>query len=200
MSRPKAKKKSFLQKMAQTLGLSKQKVQILVVGLDNSGKTTLLNKLRPQNKSESKEVAPTIGFTVESFKKESLSFTCFDMSGQSKYRSLWEQYYGDVQGIIWVIDSTDKLRLCVVKDEIETMMRHKDVDGVKFPILFCANKSDIPNGLSVVDCVEGLELDKNVDKPWHMVSTNALTGGGLDSAIAWLSDEIDKIAAAKASK
>ena len=63
-----------------------------------------------------------------------------DPAAQSKYRSLWEQYYSDVQGVIWVVDATDRIRMCVVRDELEYLLEHKSVKNVSFPILFCANK------------------------------------------------------------
>ena len=38
-----------------------------------------------------------------------------DMSGQSKYRNLWVNYSSKIDGVIFVIDSTDKLRFKVAK-------------------------------------------------------------------------------------
>jgi GTPase SAR1 family protein len=67
--------------LATALGIKKTQVRIIVVGLDNSGKTTLINHLKPK-KSQSKEVVPTVGFQVEEFSKANLNFTVFDMSGQ----------------------------------------------------------------------------------------------------------------------
>ena len=40
------------------LGLKKKKAQILCVGLDNSGKTTIINQLKPAAVSE-KDVGPS---------------------------------------------------------------------------------------------------------------------------------------------
>mmetsp|Transcript_26899 Transcript_26899/g.86412 ORF Transcript_26899/g.86412 Transcript_26899/m.86412 type:complete len:98 (+) Transcript_26899:166-459(+) len=51
-----------------SVGLGKEKVNVLVVGLDNSGKTTIIERLKPQ-KSQSMEVAPTVGFNVDEFSK-----------------------------------------------------------------------------------------------------------------------------------
>mmetsp|Transcript_29884 Transcript_29884/g.73470 ORF Transcript_29884/g.73470 Transcript_29884/m.73470 type:complete len:139 (-) Transcript_29884:753-1169(-) len=73
----------------------KAKVRILCVGLDNSGKSTIINWLKPK-KATSSEVVPTVGFSVEEFTKNGLSFTVFDMSGQGRYRNLWEHYYKEV--------------------------------------------------------------------------------------------------------
>ena len=46
------------------------------------------------------------------------------MSGQGRYRSLWEKYYCDAEAIIFVIDSSDKIRLAVAKDELHTLLQH----------------------------------------------------------------------------
>lgn len=43
------------------------------------------------------ETTPTVGFQMEQFTRNNLKFTIFDMSGQSRYRNLWEVYYVDVQ-------------------------------------------------------------------------------------------------------
>ena len=56
------------------------------------------------------EVVPTVGFTVEEFSKDGIDFTVFDMSGQGRYRNLWEHYYKDVQAVIFVVDTSDKIR------------------------------------------------------------------------------------------
>ena len=74
----------------------------------------------------------------------SIAFTVYDMSGQGRYRNLWEHYYrfenpsllenlfifflpvlnSTVDAIIFVIDSSDRLRIAVAKDELETMLQH----------------------------------------------------------------------------
>lgn len=90
----------------------------------------------------------------------SLSFTIFDMSGQSRYRNLWEHYYKykthhssrikaryvtlryesvsittslvllrESHAIIFVIDSSDKLRIVVAKEELDTLLNH---EGTKY--------------------------------------------------------------------
>ena len=58
---------------------------------------------------------------------KNVGFTAFDMSGQGRYRSLWEHYYHDSEGVIFVVDSSDKLRLVVAKDELDMLLQHQDV-------------------------------------------------------------------------
>ncbi|TYZ62670.1 hypothetical protein PybrP1_002849 [[Pythium] brassicae (nom. inval.)] len=177
--------------LTNALGIKKTQVRILVVGLDNSGKTTLVNHLKPK-KSQAREVVPTIGFQVEEFTKANLNFTVFDMSGQSRYRNLWENYYSDVQAIIYVLDSTDSIRMCVAKDELEQLVEHKELSGKKIPILFFANKMDLSSALTPVECMEHLELDKLTGKSWHMTASNAITGRGVEEGIAWLAEQFAK--------
>jgi GTPase SAR1 family protein len=38
-------------------------------------------------------------------------FTAYDMGGSSRYRSLWEHQFNACQGIVFVIDSSDRMRL-----------------------------------------------------------------------------------------
>ena len=41
-------------------------------------------------KASAHEVNPTVGFAMEGFEKNNLSFTVFDMSGQGRYRDIWQ--------------------------------------------------------------------------------------------------------------
>ncbi|XP_032267540.1 ADP-ribosylation factor-like protein 6 [Phoca vitulina] len=116
----------LLDRLPGLLGLKKEEVRVLCLGLDNSAKTTIINKLKPSN-AQSQDIVPTIGFSIEKFKSSSLSFTVFDMSGQGRYRNLWEHYYKEGQAIIFVIDSSDRLRMVVAKEELDTLLNHPDI-------------------------------------------------------------------------
>jgi hypothetical protein len=41
------------------------------------------------------EIAATVAFNKETFTKHKIDFTVFDMSGQGKFRKLWEEYYAE---------------------------------------------------------------------------------------------------------
>uniref|UniRef100_A0AAQ4QER3 ADP-ribosylation factor-like protein 6 n=1 Tax=Gasterosteus aculeatus aculeatus TaxID=481459 RepID=A0AAQ4QER3_GASAC len=184
-------------KLAGWLGLKKE-VNVLCLGLDNSGKTTIINQLKPANVNmtnifigaQAQDIVPTIGFSIEKFKTSSLSFTVFDMSGQGRYRNLWEHYYKEGQAIIFVIDSADKLRMVVAKEELDTLLNHPDVKHRRIPILFFANKMDVRDALSSVKVSQLLCLENIKDKPWHICATDALKGEGLQEGVDWLQDQI----------
>uniref|UniRef100_A0A673Y4A4 ADP-ribosylation factor-like protein 6 n=1 Tax=Salmo trutta TaxID=8032 RepID=A0A673Y4A4_SALTR len=185
----------MLDKLSGWLGLKKKEVNVLCLGLDNSGKTTIINQLKPSNLSlygplsddwrhvsqtQTQDIVPTIGFNIEKFKSSSLSFTVFDMSGQSRYRNLWEHYYKESHAIIFVIDSGDKLRMVVAKEELDTLLNHQDMCSRRMPVLLFANKSDLREAMS-----------SNIkDKPWHICASNAVKGEGLQEGVDWLQDHI----------
>jgi len=179
----------LFKKLASFFSSGKAPVRVLCVGLDNSGKSTIIHFLKPK-KAATAEVVPTVGFAVEEFSKGSISFTVFDMSGQGRYRNLWEHYYKEVGGVIFCIDSTDRIRMCVAKDELDALLSNSELKNV--PILFFANKMDLPTAVTPVDCVKTLELDRIADKPWHIAASNALTGEGLDEGISWLGEQMQR--------
>lgn len=170
------------------LGIKKREVNVLVVGLDNSGKTTVMNHFKPRN-LKVQEIVPTVGFSVEKFDLKNLKITAFDMSGQGRYRGLWEHYYRGVEGIVYVIDSSDSLRLVVAKDELDTMLIHPDLQGKMVPILFLANKIDLPDSMSATRIAQVLGLE-SLANPWSIQASNAITGQGLEEGISWLSEQL----------
>src|SRR6056300_106798 len=103
--------------------MSNKKSRIIIVGLDNSGKSTMINMLKPKKYAEV-EIAATVGFKVETFSKSKINFTVFDMSGQGKYRSLWEKYYHEAEAVIFVVDAADELRFGVARNELELLLEH----------------------------------------------------------------------------
>ena len=71
---------------------------------------------------------------------------------------MWEMYYADATAVIFVIDSADRLRMAVAKDELETILTHEDINKNNAVFLFFANKSDLPNSCSAVEVAQLLDL------------------------------------------
>eukprot|EP00904_Undaria_pinnatifida_P001826 jgi/Undpi1/11644/HiC_scaffold_36.g13939.m1 len=166
-------------------------MRILVVGLDNSGKSTLIEHIKP-TKATTFEPTPTVGFQVQEFAKNNINFTVFDMSGQSRYRTLWEHYFCDVHAIIFVVDSTDRVRMCVAKEELEEVLRNNEVRASGLPILVYANKGDLPGSMTPHECANELGLSGRDDEqtPWHIERSNAIEGSGVEEGINWLIEKL----------
>lgn len=86
--------------------------KISIVGLDNAGKTALLNVLQNNVKLETfSKLVPTIGVNRETLEKFGLQYLILDMGGQEKYRSEYlengHKYFYQVELLIFVIDVQD---------------------------------------------------------------------------------------------
>jgi ADP-ribosylation factor-like protein 6 len=164
---------------------SKKDAQILLVGLDNSGKSTIINCLKPADLKLS-NIQATVGFNTEKLVSKSMNLTIYDMSGNNRYRNLWEHYYREVDAIIFVIDVSDKMRVVVAKEEIDLMLNNAELKARNIPILVFANKIDVKNGATVGEIKCELELDRVRNKKCEIYGSNALSGEGIDKGFEWL--------------
>jgi ADP-ribosylation factor-like protein 1 len=97
-----------------------QEVRILILGLDNAGKTTILYRLQAD---EPVKTIPTIGFNVETLQYKNIKFQVWDLGGQTSIRPYWRCYYPNTDAIIFVVDSADVDRLAVAKEELMSMLQ-----------------------------------------------------------------------------
>lgn len=168
------------------MGQAKTKLNIIICGLDNSGKTTIINFMKPEDQ-RSDNVAATVGYNVDTFTKDKVKFTAFDMGGAQKFRGLWESYYSNINGVVFVIDSSDALRLCVVKDELQQMLSHADLKENRTPFLFFANKMDLSGAKTPMELTQIVEINNIIgDHPFNMFASDALKGVGLNEGMTWL--------------
>ena len=165
-----------------------EKMRILTVGLDATGKTTILYKLKL---GEIVTTIPTIGFNVETVEYKNISFTVWDVGGQDKIRPLWRHYYQNTQGLIFVVDSNDKERIAEAKDELNRMLSEDELrDAV---LLVFANKQDLPNAMNAAEVTEKIGLHSLRNKNWFIQSTCATSGDGLYQGLDWLSGQLKNV-------
>ena len=86
-----------------------------MVGLDNAGKTTILYQFLM---NEVVHTSPTIGSNVEEIVCKNVHFFMWDIGGQDSLRTSWSTYFADSDFVIFVVDSTDRERLHISKDEV----------------------------------------------------------------------------------
>merc|ERR1712057_118689 len=165
--------------------IGKKDCRILMVGLDNAGKTTVLYKLKL---GEVVTTIPTIGFNVETVEYKNISFTVWDVGGQTKIRPLWRHYFQNTQGLIFVVDSNDRDRIHETKDELHKMLNEDDLrDAV---LLVFANKQDLPNAMNAAEITDKLGLHSLRQRNWYIQSTCATTGDGLYEGLDWMQANI----------
>uniref|UniRef100_A0A914WN99 Uncharacterized protein n=1 Tax=Plectus sambesii TaxID=2011161 RepID=A0A914WN99_9BILA len=132
---------------------------------------------------------PTIGFNVEAVETGAgLQFTVWDVGGQSKMQSLWHHYYDNVDGMLFVVDSTDEMRLIEAGTALNEILSDVQMNGV--PVVVLANKQDMPNAVEPGRLVETLGLLKMAQRPWHVRGTCATSGAGLYEGLFELAEMI----------
>ena len=79
--------------------------KIVILGLDNSGKTAIFDKLTGIDRGE---LISTKGDTTEKIEYENgFKIDLWEIGGSREVRPYWKNYFKNIDGIIYVVDSTD---------------------------------------------------------------------------------------------
>ncbi|PSC72280.1 ADP-ribosylation factor 5 [Micractinium conductrix] len=161
--------------------------KIVMVGLDNAGKTTILYRL---HLGEAVKTVPTIGCNVEQVKvpDSNLTFEIWDLAGQANLRPSWAAYYAATHAVIVVADSTDRARIGILRQELFKQLAHEDLAGAC--VLIYANKQDLAGAMSVPELSEGLDLISLKSHNWQVQASCALSGEGLLEGLKWVAEEL----------
>ena len=174
---------SILKKLKQ----KEKEVRLLMLGLDNAGKTTILKKF---NGEDITEIAPTLGFNIKTLDHRGFKLNIWDVGGQKSLRSYWRNYFEATDGLIWVVDSADRRRLEDCRKELHGLLQEERLLGAT--LLVFANKQDLAGALSLEEIREVLHLDTITSHHWQVVDCSAVTGQHLLQGMDWLIDDISK--------
>uniref|UniRef100_A0A4W6G3A4 ADP-ribosylation factor-like protein 11 n=1 Tax=Lates calcarifer TaxID=8187 RepID=A0A4W6G3A4_LATCA len=153
-------------------------VQVILMGLDSAGKSTLLARLLT---GQVMETSPTVGFNVGTLdldKKTSL--TVWDVGGQKSMRPNWRYYMDDCKALVFVVDSSDPGRLPEAQKALKKVLSDEKLRGV--PVMVLANKKDLPNSMTIREISTQLDLPSYTDRAWEIQACSALKGLGLQQA------------------
>jgi GTPase SAR1 family protein len=70
----------------------------------------------------------------------------WDVGGQKSLRSYWRNYFESTDGLVWVVDSADRMRLDACREELNVLLLEERLAGATLLVL--ANKQDLPGALS----------------------------------------------------
>eukprot|EP00250_Pteridium_aquilinum_P004149 c14379_g1_i1 orf=169-726(+) len=163
-----------------------KEMRILMVGLDNAGKTTIVKRI---NGEDTSGISPTLGFNIKTMQYKSFRLNIWDVGGQKTLRSYWRNYYEQTDGLVWVVDSSDLRRLDDCKSELHNLLKEERLSGASLLVL--ANKQDIRGALKPADIAKVLNLEAmDNSRHWQIVGCSAVTGEGLLSGFDWLVSDI----------
>lgn len=185
---------------------------ILILGLDNAGKTTFHEQIKSlflPSHTPSLKTVPTVGQNVTTITLPDIYLKFWDVGGQHSLRKLWQSYYISCHAIIFIIDSTDigdgtlpssstspegNGRLEECRLVLEDVLGNSDTEGV--PLLILANKQDREDCVEVVRIKEGLvkrvfEGEKGgAIRDSRVLPVSALSGTGVREAVEWVQSRV----------
>lgn len=164
-----------------------RELRILLLGLDNAGKTTILKNLASEDIAH---ITPTQGFNIKSVQSEGFKLNVWDIGGQRKIRPYWRNYFENTDVLIYVIDSADRKRFEETGVELAELLVEEKLCGI--PLLVFANKQDLFNAAPQSELSEGLNLPTIRDRAWQIQACSAVSGEGLKDGLDWVCKNIKK--------
>ena len=165
-------------------------LQFTVIGNSSSGKTSFINCVKG---TPTIKVRPSLGFKSTNMKLgDKLKVTFYDLGGAAKIRGIWQDYYHDVHGLIFLVDScSSDEQMLETGSLFEAALSHPYTAGK--PVLILANKQDNEGARSVEEIERYLHVKQHPNCKVFRCSSVAVAGEGDDSidpridfAITWL--------------
>jgi small GTP-binding protein len=162
-----------------------QEAQLLMVGLDAAGKTSILYSL---TLGQPVATMPTVGFNVETVSRENVNMKIWDVGGQSKIRRSWRHFSMGAVGIIFVVDSSDHERMEEAREELHSLLQEEGMQSAT--VLVFANKQDMPEALDAAAIADRLGLHGLRSRSWFVQEATATCGAGMIEGMDWLAREV----------
>jgi len=169
---------------------------ILILGLDNAGKTTFLEsaktRLTPGHKGANlSKITTTVGLNLGKIDTNGVRLNFWDLGGQTELQALWDKYYQECHAVIYVVDSNDRERIEQSKATFSAMIGSEHLAGV--PLLVAANKQDLSECMGVREvkplfesCLESVGSGREV----MTLATSGLKGLGVIEGIEWVAQAV----------
>ncbi|KAJ3009996.1 ADP-ribosylation factor-like protein 2 [Thoreauomyces humboldtii] len=165
-----------------------KEIRLLMLGLDNAGKTTILKRINGEDIST---ISPTLGFNIKTLAYNGYKLNIWDVGGQKSIRSYWRNYFEATDGVVWVVDSADRGdRWKDCRAELKGLLQEERLSGAS--LLIFANKQDLPGALSSEEIAEILDLKSILTHHWQIIPCSAVTGENLLNGMDWIVTDISK--------
>lgn len=146
---------NWFKNVLASLGLFKKTAKILFLGLDNSGKSVLLDRLKESNFTIH---PPTIYTHVEKLTIDNMNFEAYDLGGLDFCKKTWKTHFQATHGVVYLVDAADTLRFEESKKELDKLLVAPELAKVPFVIL--GNKMDKKEAVQEEDLRFALGLAK----------------------------------------
>eukprot|EP01086_Lenisia_limosa_P011774 TRINITY_DN3836_c0_g1_i1.p2 TRINITY_DN3836_c0_g1~~TRINITY_DN3836_c0_g1_i1.p2 ORF type:complete len:196 (-),score=22.52 TRINITY_DN3836_c0_g1_i1:535-1122(-) len=164
---------------------AEKQARILLIGLDNAGKTSLLYKLKT---GQVEAYLPTQRPQQQEIKMDGITFTTIDMGGHSHARAIWREYFSFADAIVFMVDSTDPERWEEAREELHRMMNDILLD--KAPVVVLSNKIDLQASQPINKVHEALMVSSiESNRSCLCTSCSVMDGTGIEKAFKWITPD-----------
>lgn len=161
---------------------------VTFVGLDNAGKSHIVHKLVNTEGQDYKSLS-TAGCDYKELNMGSTYIRIYDCGGLGKYRELWSTYIRQSDGVVFVIDKSDHVRMSRVREEIQDVMQL--CNSLNLPLLILANKTDKDKQLRIDD-IASITQAPQARITYSIKECCAVTGEGLNAGRDWIMQSMEK--------
>ncbi|KXZ48851.1 hypothetical protein GPECTOR_25g436 [Gonium pectorale] len=172
---------------------SERKITLALLGLNNAGKTTILNAIKGEI---DEDTTPTFGFNSSTLHEGKYKIDAFDLGGSKGIRSVWSRYLAEVHAIIYVVDAADSGRFEESRKALQDVLENQYM--LDKPILVFANKQDLPTAAPAAEVVSNLGLTTCKNSHNVFACTAKPTAGKpvdlrLREGLRWLVGSVDRV-------
>lgn len=172
--------------------LRKDELHMLILGIDKGGKTNLLERIKATYGKlialDPSKILPTVGLNVGRIEAFNSHLIFWDLGGQPGLRSIWDKYYDETHGIIFVVDASTPARFDESKRALDKVLGSRELFGA--PLLVLANKQDAAGAAELQEVQASLGLSKADTRPNKVQPCSAHTGEGVHEGLTWLVAQI----------
>ncbi|KAL3876678.1 hypothetical protein ACJMK2_034482 [Sinanodonta woodiana] len=172
-----------------------RQAKLLLIGLDNAGKSTLMDRLAsgriiqhpPTSQTRSKEL-----------RLGDITFIAYDLGGHVQARRVWRDYFPAVDGIVFLVDAADSARFQEAFIELDSILHDETITSV--PILVLGNKNDkreaveeenLSHALGLTMHRTGKDTHAQLNgRPCELFMCSVLQQQGYGTAFRWLASQV----------
>lgn len=158
------------QKASESKPVESTGTQVLVLGLDGAGKTSLLHCLATGSLEQ--DMQPTQGFNAVSINRDDLHIEFLEIGGKEVLRPYWQRYMSKALLLVFVVDSSSPERFPLAKRHLHELL----ASDPRLPLMVLANKQDLPGACSITDLHDALSLSEVGDRRLFLIGTHVKKG------------------------
>uniref|UniRef100_A0A3B4ARY2 ADP-ribosylation factor-like 9 n=1 Tax=Periophthalmus magnuspinnatus TaxID=409849 RepID=A0A3B4ARY2_9GOBI len=139
--------------------------QVLVLGLDGAGKTSLLRSFT--NSWSGEEPQRTQGLNAVSISREDLAIEFLEIGGSAELRQYWLKYMSKALMLVYVVDASNPQVFPLAKTHLHEILATEP----HLPLMVLANKQDCAGACTITDLHEALSLSQLGDRKLFVIGT-----------------------------